>query len=170
MNADGTVDETGASAVTMSDALAQHAVTVDKVSATDGATEVAGAELTITGKTVEGNDITPVSWTSTDEAHEVTLPAGTYTLHEVSAPNGYKVAQDIQFTVDAKGNVVSAGKTLEGARIVMVDEKIPSSSALVNTGDVTTPVAPLLSMLAGTFMLCGIALELHDKRRRHESK
>ena len=52
----------------------------------------------------------------------------------------------------------------------MVDEKIPSSSALVNTGDVTMPVAPLLGMLAGTLMLCGIALELHDKRRRHESK
>lgn len=57
--------------------------------------ELPGAHLIIKdkdGKTVE-------EWTSTDIPHMVNLPAGDYTLTEVTAPKGYDVAETVPFTV-----------------------------------------------------------------------
>ena len=57
--------------------------------------ELPGAHLIIKdkdGKTVE-------EWTSTDVPHMVNLPAGDYTLTEVTAPKGYDVAETVPFTV-----------------------------------------------------------------------
>ena len=57
--------------------------------------ELPGAKLTLTkdGATID-------SWTSTDQPHVIEkLADGTYTLTEESAPNGYKVAESITFTV-----------------------------------------------------------------------
>ena len=38
-------------------------------------------------------------WTSTGENHEIELPDGTYTIHEVKAPEGYELAENQEFTV-----------------------------------------------------------------------
>ena len=61
--------------------------------------ELPGAELIITnkdGKVVE-------HWTSTDKPHYIEkLPAGEYTLTEITAPNGYEIAEDIPFTVSGE--------------------------------------------------------------------
>lgn len=47
-------------------------------------------------------------WTTTDTAHRIEkIPAGEYILHEVSAPDGYVVAQDKTFTVSDIGSVQS---------------------------------------------------------------
>lgn len=54
-----------------------------------------GAELTLTGP--EGFEA--VSWTSTDAPKLFVLPAGEYVLHETQAPTGYKLAEDVRFTV-----------------------------------------------------------------------
>ena len=57
--------------------------------------ELPGAHLIIKdkdGKTVE-------EWTSTEVPHMVNLPAGEYTLTEVTAPKGYDVAETVPFTV-----------------------------------------------------------------------
>ena len=80
---------------------ANPTVKVSKVDAGTGA-EVPGATIVLKdkdGKVVE-------EWTSTKDAHEVTIPDGTYTLEETVAPSGYdKVDSKITFTVDKDGNV-----------------------------------------------------------------
>ena len=46
-------------------------------------------------------------WVSTEEDHLVNeLPAGTYTLREITAPYGYDVAEDIEFTIE-EGKIVT---------------------------------------------------------------
>lgn len=64
--------------------------------------ELPGAKLEIKdkdGKTVE-------KWTSTDEPHYIEkLPAGKYTLIETSAPKGYLVSEEVEFTVKPVGDI-----------------------------------------------------------------
>ncbi len=57
--------------------------------------ELPGAKLTI--KDSEGNTVE--EWISSDEPHQVNLSVGKYTLTEVTAPNGYEVAETISFEV-----------------------------------------------------------------------
>lgn len=76
-------------------------------------------------KAVEGaklrvftNDGTTVDeWVSGPEAHAVErIEAGTYTLREINTPDSYLPAEDIEFTVDEKGKIATAGA-------VMTDEE-----------------------------------------------
>lgn len=73
-------------------------VTVTKTDITNKE-ELPGAELTVTDK--ESGEVVD-SWISTDEPHNVSgLEEGkTYILTEVTAPNGYYVAESIEFTVN----------------------------------------------------------------------
>ena len=89
-------------------------VTKVEISKTDIAgKELPGAKLTILdkdGKTVE-------SWTSGNKPHYIEmLPIGEYTLHEESAPDGYLVAEDVEFEVK---------DTKEIQKVVMKDEAKP---------------------------------------------
>ena len=76
----------------------------DTMTKTDvtGEKEVEGAQMTVTdketGKAVD-------SWTSGNEAHPISgLEVGkTYTLTEVTAPEGYAIAESIEFTVPDDG-------------------------------------------------------------------
>ena len=76
-------------------------VTMTKTDVT-GEKEVPGAQMAVTdketGKTVD-------TWTSGNEAHPISgLEVGkTYTLTEVTAPEGYAVAESIEFTVPDDG-------------------------------------------------------------------
>lgn len=64
--------------------------------------ELPGAELVIKDK--DGTEID--RWISTNEPHYVEkMPAGDYTLTEITAPNGYKVAESISFTVLPTGEI-----------------------------------------------------------------
>ena len=64
--------------------------------------ELPGAELVIKDK--DGTEID--RWISTNEPHYVEkMPAGDYTLTEITAPNGYKVAESINFTVLPTGEM-----------------------------------------------------------------
>lgn len=89
-----------------------------------GSKEIAGARLLLKdkdGKVIE-------SWMSGTEAHafEQKLIAGeTYTLAEVTAPDGYEVAADITFTVNKDGTISVAGKAVDGNEIIMKDEATP---------------------------------------------
>ena len=64
--------------------------------------EIEGAKLELLdskGKVIE-------SWTSTTKPHVINnLKAGTYTIREKAAPKGYLLAEDIEFTIDAEGNI-----------------------------------------------------------------
>lgn len=64
--------------------------------------ELPGAELSITDK--DGKEID--RWVSSDKPHYIEkLPAGTYTLTEVKAPDGYAFAESVPFTVLPAGEV-----------------------------------------------------------------
>ena len=72
-------------------------VSIKKTDITNGK-EIPGAKLEVTDK--ETNEVVD-KWTSTEEAHNVSgLEEGkTYILTETTAPNGYDVAESIEFTV-----------------------------------------------------------------------
>ena len=108
--------------------------------------ELPGAELIITnkgGKVVE-------HWTSTDKPHYIEkLPAGDYTLTEITAPNGYEIAEDISFTVLPSGDV---------QRVVMKDAPIPEQPMQPTPPSTPTPT-PLIPQTGDTFPL-GLLLAL----------
>ncbi len=56
---------------------------------------------------VDENDVVIVKWVSTDEPYAVkNLPVGnTYTLHELKAPDGCVLANDVTFTLEDDGTV-----------------------------------------------------------------
>ena len=81
-------------------------------------------------------------WVSTSEPHIIrNLTVGeTYTLSETIAPDGYKIAQSIDFKIKDTGEVQN---------VVMYDELLPSSGG-VNTSDDTSTgaMAALVSVSA----------------------
>ena len=93
-------------------------ITKVQISKVDIATgkELPGAELTITDK--DGKEIN--RWVSTDTPHYIEkLPAGEYTLTEITAPDGYDIAERIRFTVLPTGEVQT---------VVMKDARIPEKT------------------------------------------
>ena len=108
--------------------------------------ELPGAELIITNK--DGKEIE--RWTSTDKPHYIEkLPAGEYTLTEITAPNGYEIAEDISFTVLPNGDV---------QRVVMKDAPIPEQPVQPTPPSTPTPT-PLIPQTGDTFPL-GLLLAL----------
>ena len=100
--------------------------------------ELPGATLVVKDK--DGNVID--EWVSTSEPHIIkNLSVGeTYTLSETIAPDGYKIAQSIDFKIKDTGEVQN---------VVMYDELLPSSGG-VNTSDDTSTgaMAALVSVSA----------------------
>lgn len=92
-------------------------ITKVEISKTDiSGKELPGAKLTILDQ--EGNEVE--SWTSGEKPNYIEmLPIGKYTLHEVSAPDGYLVAEDIIFEVKDTGEI---------QKVVMKDERKPSEN------------------------------------------
>ena len=92
-------------------------ITKVEISKTDiSGKELPSAKLTILDQ--EGNEVE--SWTSGEKPHYIEmLPIGKYTLHEVSAPDGYLVAEDIIFEVKDTGEI---------QKVVMKDERKPSEN------------------------------------------
>lgn len=119
--------------------------------------ELPGAKLQV----IDKNGDVIEEWTSVNEPHylEAVLKAGeTYTLHEVIAPDGYAIASDVEFTVNADGTV---------AEVVMYDEAIPVTKSTPNTGDSgRNPLAYL--MLAGSIVIF-TALIISRKKKGKKS-
>ena len=119
--------------------MIDEAITVELSKQTLGGTELAGATITITGTNFTSNSITvsgggkvtgknstTLTYTSGSTPTIISgLPAGTYTMHEVAAPDGYDVATDIEFTVNADGTVTIGGNTVD--KVVMTDRAAPVS-------------------------------------------
>lgn len=69
------------------------------------------------------------TWTSSTSAHEIKdLPKGTYTLTELSAPNGYEKSNEkVVFKIDANGNLTDkSGKKLTEVTFTNKKEEIPT--------------------------------------------
>lgn len=146
---DGSVDE-----VSMANDVTK--VRISKQDITTGK-ELPGAKLQILDK----DDNVVHEWTTTDtpEYIEGKLIAGTeYTLREITAPNGYKVAEDVKFTVKADGTITE---------VVMKDapsdsSTSDSSSSRVDTSDKTNKnpgtgnPAPYVGMTLGVLGLCAV--------------
>ena len=130
VNPDGTI-----TTVSMKDDTTKVSITKKDIT---GENEIAGAALEV--RDADGNVID--SWISDGTPHVISgiLVAGaTYTLHEVSAPDGYVVAKDAEFTVDAEGNVTS---------VTMLDD--------------TTKVSITKYDLTGENEIAGASLEVRD--------
>jgi len=85
-------------------------------------------------------------WVSTNEPHyiEAQLIAGkTYTLTETAAPDGYTIANSIDFTVNADGTVTP---------VVMYDEPIPDTPD-TPTGDTTSRLPGIALISAGVALM-----------------
>lgn len=101
-----------------------------------------GAELEILDK--NGNRI--AHWVSTTEAYiikELLMPNEVYTLHEIKAPEGYKLAEDIEFTVEDKEDIQEIKLINKNGTIVSPD-----------TGD----TAVMKYIIIGVICVIGIAL------------
>lgn len=93
-----------------------------------------GSELEITGRAVgESKDIEKITWVSEDgKDKKVDLKPGTYVMHEVKAPTGYKLAKDVRFDVDTDGKIKVNGNEVES--VVMIDkEAVPTSGSVTIT-------------------------------------
>ena len=115
-------DDDGTPIVTMIDDATL--VKISKQDMTTG-TELPGATLQVLDK--DGNIVE--EWVSANEPHyiEAKLIAGeTYTLREITAPDGYNTAEDIEFTVKADGSVTE---------VTMKDEAVIVTTPNVATGD-----------------------------------
>ena len=113
--------------------------------------ELPGATLVI--KDVEGNVVE--EWVSTNEPHYIErIPIGEYTLTEITAPNGYEVAETITFKVE---------DTAEIQHVEMFDSPTPT---VPKTGDnldlnVVLVIGAMVMILLGT----GILLIRKGKKR-----
>ena len=119
--ADGTVTSKNQDAngnIVMTDKYSTSSVAIKKTDIAGN--EIEGASLTVT-HTVDGKTVTDDKWTSVKgQTHIVKdLQPGTYTLTEVTAPNGYEKAESIQFVVDQNGKVSVNGSNVEA--VTMVD-------------------------------------------------
>jgi LPXTG-motif cell wall-anchored protein len=114
--------------------------------ASDTGKLLAGAKFVLYDS--KGDKVT--SWTSTNKAYRIdaSLKVGAkYIWHEVSAPSGYKKAEDVTFMVNKDGKVQV---------VEMIDEKIVTPD-LPKTGGTSSNPAPLIAigitmMIAGAFV------------------
>ena len=110
-----TVSETGEiDAITMKDDTTKVKISKRDITTND---ELPGATLQI----IDENGEIVEEWVSTNEPRyiEGKLIAGKeYILREITAPNGYEVANDVRFTVDENGNVTE---------VVMYDTPTPET-------------------------------------------
>ncbi|MCR5068176.1 MAG: DUF5979 domain-containing protein, partial [Erysipelotrichaceae bacterium] len=86
-----------------------------------------GAEFQILGE----NGTVLYEFTSPeDEMTQYELAAGTYTLHEVKAPDGYIAADDVTFTIDDEGNI-----TIDGGKVSFVEVSNPPTRLQIKKVD-----------------------------------
>lgn len=126
--------------------------------------ELPGAKLQIIDK--DGNVI--FEWISTNEPHYIKarLIAGEkYILREITAPDGYEIAEDVEFTVNADGTVTE---------VVMHDERsktptTPMFSGSPQTGDNRSDLLAYL-MLAGSVVIFTVLVVSRKKKGKNSDE
>ena len=130
-----------------------------KISKQDIATgsELPGATLHVIDK--DGNIIE--EWISENEPHfiEAKLTADeTYTLREITAPQGYEIAEDIDFTVNGDGTVTEVVMK-DKAVVVTVPTNPP-------TGDVGKSPVGLIMLIVGLSGMIFVSFMSRKKKRK----
>lgn len=151
----------------------ENTADVQKVEMKDDVTKVEISKQDISGKELPGAKLSIIdangkvveSWTSTEEAHYIEmLPVGKYTLREESAPEGFQIAEEVEFEVLDTGKV---------QHVVMVDEAVPETPHTTEktdapkTGDETN--LPLWLFMLG-LGVCGISAAVAVRVRRKKNK
>ena len=130
----------------------QTKVYISKQDITNKGTELPGATLILKDK--DGNEIE--KWESGNEPHLIEgLGKGTYTLTEITAPEGYSVNEEtITFTIDENGNI--SGDT------VMYNTPIPEVPA-------TSAFQSFLFMIIGVVLVgSGVGLYIYGIKKKKE--
>ena len=110
--------------VIMKDAPVTANVYISKIDMANSE-ELPGADLIVKDK--DGKEV--AKWTSTTEKHLIEkLGVGTYTLTEITAPDGYEKAETITFVVDKDGKILVDNKEVTDKTVVMEDK--PTTSTL----------------------------------------
>ena len=114
--------------------------------------EIKGAKLEV--KNEKGTVV--CEWTSDGKVHTCSnLIAGTYTLTEITAPDGYEKAESITFVIDKDGKVSQDGKTVD--KIIMYDKQtptiIPDVPNTLSLAKTTPYIVGLGIVVAGSIML-----------------
>lgn len=151
----------------------ENTADVQKVEMKDDVTKVEISKQDISGKELPGAKLSIIdangkvveSWTSTEKAHYIEmLPVGKYTLREESAPEGFQIAEEVEFEVLDTGKV---------QHVVMVDEAVPETPHTTEktdapkTGDETNQ--PLWLFMLGSGV-CGISAAVAVRVRRKKNK
>lgn len=151
----------------------ENTADVQKVEMKDDVTKVEISKQDISGKELPGAKLSIIdangkvveSWTSTEEAHYIEmLPVGKYTLREESAPEGFQIAEEVEFEVLDTGKV---------QHVVMVDEVVPETPHTTEktdapkTGDETNLALWLFMLGLG---VCGISAAVAVRVRRKKNK
>ncbi|MBQ9984446.1 MAG: hypothetical protein IJP29_07635 [Lachnospiraceae bacterium] len=152
-----TIDSTNfpdneSSAISMAFIDAAINVSVNKF-AIGGSTQLEGAVLELYE---EGNTTDCLqTWTTTNNAQKLDntkLEIGkTYYIHEKIAPNGYKMSEDVYFTINSDGTITyksGVNGSISGNNVIMRDE--PLSLSVKKDGlDTTTNPATTTENIAG---------------------
>lgn len=104
----------------------------------------------VVARTITGESL---SWTSGTEMKKIEgLPAGAYVLREITAPDGYEVAEEITFTLMPDGAVTVGGEACEGNIVRMQDKPAPETvtPGVPDKPQTSTPNNPEISGGADT--------------------
>lgn len=124
--------------INSTDELPGAVLTVYKA-AEDGSITRDEAGNEIVAQTITGESL---RWTSGTEMKKIEgLPAGTYVLREITAPDGYEVAEEIAFTLMPDGTVMTGGKACEG-NIVRMQDKPAAETGTPGVQDKPQTAAP----------------------------
>ena len=99
-------------------------VEVSKTDITSGK-ELAGAKLEV----IDSNGDVYASWTTDGKPYQIeAIPAGDYTLRETFAPYGYLIANEVEFMVEATGDI---------QKVTMSDERVKGRIEIYKTDSKT---------------------------------
>ena len=137
---------------------------VQKVEMTDDVIKVEISKQDIvTGKELPGAKLQIIDesnkviheWITTEKPHLFEkMPAGQYTLREITAPDGYEVAEDISFTVEETGEI---------QKVIMKDK--PIKKTVVKTGDNS-----MIGLYACGVAIAGIGCICFIKKKKFQDK